>query len=217
MSEKQTEETLPCFYSPSLLLSSRASSSSKIIQRQEEVCRAPNSKCSRLTQRQTTVCKPSSITEKHAVIGTRASPRPRCGSGCFYSQINQTHLLSGGLSLSVRVLRWFSNGDGWGIDHLLSALRLYERRTPADPPPATNWRAPPSWRTARAAYWRAEAAERAHSHLPPPPHLSAPPVPRPDEPKRGFLKRWKCFTGLHEEVLQRVSGSAVRQLAQNRS
>lgn len=130
MSEKQTEETLPCFYSPSLLLSSRASSSSKIIQRQEEVCRAPNSKCSRLTQRQTTVCKPSSITEKHAVIGTRASPRPRCGSGCFYSQINQTHLLSGGLSLSVRVLRWFSNGDGWGIDHLLSALRLYERRTP---------------------------------------------------------------------------------------
>lgn len=195
MNEKQTEETLPCFYSPSLLLSSRASSSSKIIQRQEEVCRAPNSKCSRLTQRQTTVCKPSSITGKHAVIGTRASPRPRCGSGCFYSQINQTHLLSGGLSLSVRVLRWFSNGDGWGIDHLLSALRLYERRTPADPPPATNWRAPPSWRTARAAYWRAEAAERAHSHLPPTPPTPplSPHGPETGRTKERFLKKMEMF------------------------
>lgn len=190
MSEKKTEETLPCFYSPSLLLSSRASSSSKIIQRQEEVCRAPNSKCNRLTQRQTTVCKPSSITEEHAVLSTRASPRPRCGSGCFYSQINQTHLLSGGLSLSVRVLRWFSNGDGWGIDHLLSALRLYERRTPADPPPATNRRAPPSWRTARAAYRRVEAAGGAHSHLPPPPlPTSQPPGPETGRTKERFLKK----------------------------
>lgn len=43
----------------------------------------------------------------HNRAASPASPRPRCGSGRFYSQINQTHLLSGGLSLSVRVLRWF--------------------------------------------------------------------------------------------------------------
>lgn len=80
------------------------------------------------------------------------------------------------------------------IDHLLSALRLYERRTPADPPPVTNRRAPPRWRTSSVAYRCAEAAVRAHSHLTPPRPSSSstssqPPVPTPDEPKTGFIKK----------------------------
>lgn len=82
------------------------------------------------------------------------------------------------------------------IDHLLSALRLYERRTPADPPPVTNRRAPPRWRTSRVAYRCAEAAGRAHSHLtplPPSSTSSQPPVPTPDEPKTGFLKKMEMF------------------------
>ena len=87
--------------------------------------------------------QPSGITEERAVISsTRASPRPRCGSGCFYSQINQTHLLSGGLSLSVRVLRWFlmeTDGDWspslrpaplWAEDTCGSASRTQSARVP---------------------------------------------------------------------------------------
>lgn len=44
------------------------------------------------------------------------------------------------------------------IDHLLSALRLYERRTPADPPLAANQGAEKRWQTESLAYGRAGAA-----------------------------------------------------------
>ncbi len=166
MKEKWRNIYLVCLLPFSRALGPQEASSSKIIQ-QWGVCRAQNSNSGSLAQKQTTACKPSSITEKRTIICARASPRPRCGSACFYSQINQTHLLSGGLSLSVRVLRWFQ----WRrmeIDHLLSALRLYERRTPADPPPTANPLASLRWQTAKAAYRRPEAPGKAHSHSPPP-------------------------------------------------
>lgn len=154
------------------------------------------------------LCKPSGITEKRAVISTRASPRPRCGSGCFYSQINQTHLLSGGLSLSVRVLRWFlmeTDGDWspslrpaplWAEDTCGSASCSQSARVCAltDGGDGLSAQRQPG---------------RAHSHSPPP----LGPGPETGRTKERFQKRWKCFTGLQEEVLHRGPDSAVRQSA----
>lgn len=100
------------------------------------------------------------------------------------------------------------------IDHLLSALRLYERRTPADPPPAANRRAFPGWRMAQATYRRAKAAGRAHSHSP---LIFLGPGPETRRTTERWMemgkKRWKCFTGLQQKVVVRAQRNAQRKRA----
>lgn len=86
--------------------------------------------------------KASRITQKCAVSSARASARPRCDSGCFHSpNKSNSFAFRGNLSLS-RLSVGVISSRRMKIDHLLSALRLYERRTPADPPPSANPSAP---------------------------------------------------------------------------
>lgn len=95
-----------------------------------------------LSRKQRRGAKASGITHKCTVSSTRASARPRCDSGCFYSpNKSNSFAFRGNLSLSRLSVEVISSRR-MKIDHLLSALRLYEQRTPADPPPCANPSAP---------------------------------------------------------------------------
>lgn len=129
--------------------------------------------------------KASGITQKCAVSSTRVSARPRCDSGCFYSpNKSNSFAFRGNLSLSRLSVEVISSRR-MKIDHLLSALRLYERRTPADPPPFANPSAPLRWRTASMAYRRAQTAPTASS-----PRPLLPPL-QPPGPESGRSKGFK--------------------------
>lgn len=142
----------------------------------------PQSAAHPLAGKQRRGAKASGITQKCAVSSTRASARPRCDSGCFYSpNKSNSFAFRGNLSLSRLSVEVISSGRT-KIDHLLSALRLYERRTPADPPPSSNPSAPLRRRTASVAYRRARSAPTASS---PPPLL---PLLQPLGPESGRSK-----------------------------
>lgn len=198
---KTTVETLPRFC-PSELFRPRQASSSKLSSGRRKSAGHQTQSAAHSLGDELRCEKPSSITVvrslhgRHRVLG--ATP------GVFTAQINQTHLLSVGTwrcLVSVKVI----SSRRMKIDHLLSALRLYERRTPADPPPATNPGAPPSWRTVNVAYRRTEAE----------PTPIQPPLPIPSSflhgPETGRKecdlkkKKWKCFSELSEGVLKLCS------------